>query len=92
MSCVVFLLYFPAMMLTGRNHLSFSLFSMAIQFSGKNDIASGVVQAIKVHFERYPLALVNVKGRSKGTTVQELVFKLEVRMLKIPSFSSYLPR
>ncbi|KAL9323376.1 hypothetical protein ACSQ67_008233 [Phaseolus vulgaris] len=44
---------------------------------GKNDIASGVVQAIKVHFERYPLALVNVKGRSKGTTVQELVFKLE---------------
>jgi len=65
---------------------------MAIQFSGKNNIVSSVVQAIKVHFEQHPLAIVNVKGRSKGTTVQELVFKLEVRMLKIPSFSSSLPR
>jgi len=63
---------------------------MAIQFSGKSNIVSSVVQAIKLHFEQYPLAIVNVKGRSKETTVQELVFKLEVRMLRIPSSSSSL--
>ncbi|KAG2383725.1 CRM-domain containing factor [Vigna angularis] len=44
---------------------------------GKSNIVSAVVQAIKVHFEQHPLAIVNVKGRPKGTTVQELVFKLE---------------
>ncbi|XP_027924277.1 CRM-domain containing factor CFM2, chloroplastic-like [Vigna unguiculata] len=44
---------------------------------GKSNIVSSVVQAIKLHFEQYPLAIVNVKGRSKETTVQELVFKLE---------------
>ena len=45
---------------------------------------SGVVQTIKAHFEKHPLAVVNVKGRAKGTSVQELVFKLEVHMQKIP--------
>nr|KYP39811.1 hypothetical protein KK1_038876 [Cajanus cajan] len=44
---------------------------------GKSNIVSGVVQTIKAHFERHPLAIVNVKGRAKGTSVQELVFKLE---------------
>ncbi|KAL2950856.1 hypothetical protein AAZX31_19G013000 [Glycine max] len=44
---------------------------------GKSNIVSGVVQTIKAHFEKHPLAVVNVKGRAKGTSVQELVFKLE---------------
>ncbi|RDX61148.1 CRM-domain containing factor CFM2, chloroplastic, partial [Mucuna pruriens] len=44
---------------------------------GKSNIVSGVVQTIKAHFQNHPLAIVNVKGRAKGTSVQELVFKLE---------------
>ncbi|XP_062010022.1 CRM-domain containing factor CFM2, chloroplastic-like [Rosa rugosa] len=44
---------------------------------GRNNIVTGVAKAIKVHFERHPLAIVNVKGRAKGTSVREIVFKLE---------------
>ncbi|CAL1391980.1 unnamed protein product [Linum trigynum] len=44
---------------------------------GKSNIISGVVKTIKAHFQRYPLAIVNVKGRAKGTSVQEVVFQLE---------------
>ncbi|XP_004297960.1 PREDICTED: chloroplastic group IIA intron splicing facilitator CRS1, chloroplastic [Fragaria vesca subsp. vesca] len=44
---------------------------------GRNNIVTGVAKAIKAHFERYPLAIVNVKGRAKGTSVREIVFKLE---------------
>ncbi|CAI0455528.1 unnamed protein product [Linum tenue] len=44
---------------------------------GKSNILSGVVKTIKAHFQRYPLAIVNVKGRAKGTSVQEVVFQLE---------------
>lgn len=39
---------------------------------------SGVAKTIKTHFQKHPLAIVNVKGRAKGTSIQELVFKLEV--------------
>lgn len=44
---------------------------------GRNNIVSGVAKAIMVHFKKHPLAIVNVKGRAKGTSVQEVVFKLE---------------
>ncbi|KAM5581543.1 hypothetical protein ABKV19_010666 [Rosa sericea] len=44
---------------------------------GRNNIVTGVAKAIKAHFERHPLAIVNVKGRAKGTSVREIVFKLE---------------
>ncbi|KAK7271713.1 hypothetical protein RJT34_27838 [Clitoria ternatea] len=44
---------------------------------GKSNIVSGVVKTIKAHFRKHPLAIVDVKGRAKGTSVQELVFKLE---------------
>lgn len=44
---------------------------------GRNNIVTGVAKAIKAHFERHPLAIVNVKGRAKGTSVREVVFKLE---------------
>lgn len=44
---------------------------------GKSNKVSGLAKAIKVHFQKYPLAIVNVKGRAKGTSVQEVVFKLE---------------
>ncbi|MQM15278.1 hypothetical protein Taro_048221 [Colocasia esculenta] len=44
---------------------------------GRNNVITGVANAITAHFEKYPLAIVNVKGRAKGTSVQELVFELE---------------
>ncbi|KAL9265293.1 CRM-domain containing factor CFM2, chloroplastic-like protein [Drosera capensis] len=43
---------------------------------GKNMI-TGVAKAIKAHFKKYPFAIVNVKGRVKGSSVRELALKLE---------------
>ncbi|XP_028771145.1 CRM-domain containing factor CFM2, chloroplastic [Neltuma alba] len=44
---------------------------------GKSNVVTGIAKAIKAHFQKHPLAIVNVKGRAKGTSVQEVVFKLE---------------
>ncbi|KAF5191132.1 Crm-domain containing factor cfm2 protein [Thalictrum thalictroides] len=44
---------------------------------GRNNIVTGVAKTIKTHFEKNPLAIVNVKGRAEGTSVQEVIFKLE---------------
>lgn len=44
---------------------------------GKSNIVTGVAKTIKEHFKKYPLAIVNIKGRAKGTSVQEVVSKLE---------------
>ncbi|GAV74812.1 CRS1_YhbY domain-containing protein [Cephalotus follicularis] len=44
---------------------------------GRSNIISGVAKQIKAHFERHPFAIVNVKGRAEGTSIQEVVFKLE---------------
>ncbi|KAI8533782.1 hypothetical protein RHMOL_Rhmol10G0035900 [Rhododendron molle] len=44
---------------------------------GKSKIVTGVAKTIKTPFQRHPLAIVNVKGRAKGTSVQELVSNLE---------------
>ncbi|KAM6549914.1 hypothetical protein CsatB_021590 [Cannabis sativa] len=44
---------------------------------GKSNIITGVVKTIKTHFQKHPLAIVNVKGRAKGTSVQEVIFMLE---------------
>ncbi|KAK4282467.1 hypothetical protein QN277_013841 [Acacia crassicarpa] len=44
---------------------------------GKSNVVSGIAKQIKAHFEKHPLAIVNVKGRAKGTSVKEVVFKLE---------------
>lgn len=44
---------------------------------GRSNIVTGVAKAIKAHLQKHPLAIVNVKGRAKGTSVQELVSKLE---------------
>lgn len=41
---------------------------------------TGVAKAILTHFKKKPLAIVNVKGRANGTSVRELIFKLEVRI------------
>ncbi|KAJ9564343.1 LOW QUALITY PROTEIN: hypothetical protein OSB04_000309 [Centaurea solstitialis] len=44
---------------------------------GRSNIVSGVAKTIKTHFEKHPLAIVNIKGRAKGTSVQEVVSQLE---------------
>ncbi|KAK1397733.1 CRM-domain containing factor CFM2, chloroplastic [Heracleum sosnowskyi] len=44
---------------------------------GKNNIVSGVAKTIKTHFQKHPLAIVNIKGRAKGTSIQEVVQELE---------------
>lgn len=44
---------------------------------GKNNIVSGVAKTIKTHFQKHPLAIVNIKGRAKGTSIQEVVLELE---------------
>eukprot|EP00268_Persea_americana_P028593 TRINITY_DN27751_c0_g1_i1.p1 TRINITY_DN27751_c0_g1~~TRINITY_DN27751_c0_g1_i1.p1 ORF type:complete len:967 (+),score=203.06 TRINITY_DN27751_c0_g1_i1:207-3107(+) len=44
---------------------------------GRNNVITGVAKAINTHFRKNPLAIVNVKGRAKGTTVEEVVFELE---------------
>lgn len=63
---------------------------------GRSNIVTGVAKAIKAHLQKHPLAIVNVKGRAKGTSVQELVSKLEVCSLQhAPSdvfvICTYLP-
>ncbi|CAN6477776.1 unnamed protein product [Victoria cruziana] len=44
---------------------------------GRNNVITGVAKAILTHFKKKPLAIVNVKGRANGTSVRELIFKLE---------------
>ncbi|KAG6507864.1 hypothetical protein ZIOFF_033217 [Zingiber officinale] len=44
---------------------------------GRNNIVSGVAKTIRTHFRKHPLAIVNIKGRAEGTSVQELIFELE---------------
>lgn len=44
---------------------------------GRTNVVTGVAKAIRDHFKKHPLAIVNVKGRAKGTSVQEVVFQLE---------------
>ncbi|KAF9666419.1 hypothetical protein SADUNF_Sadunf16G0227400 [Salix dunnii] len=51
--------------------------SVAMAPKGRSNIVTGVAKAIKAHFQRHPLAIVHVKGRAKGTSVQEVVSKLE---------------
>ncbi|KAL5725302.1 hypothetical protein ACHQM5_008460 [Ranunculus cassubicifolius] len=44
---------------------------------GRNNVVTGVAKTIKTHFMKHPLAIVNVKGRAEGTSIQEVVFMLE---------------
>ncbi|GKA07285.1 CRM-domain containing factor CFM2, chloroplastic isoform X1 [Tanacetum coccineum] len=48
-----------------------------ITYAGRSNIVSGVAKTIKTHFQKHPLAIVNIKGRARGTSVQEMVSKLE---------------
>jgi len=78
----LFLWYFPEIILIGKNVLISLLFYGCNFFSGKSNSVTGIAKAINAHFRKYPLAVVNVKGRANGTSIQEVVSKLEVHMLK----------
>jgi hypothetical protein len=60
-------------------------------FLGRSNIVTGVAKTIKAHFQRHPFAIVHVKGRAKGTSVQEVVSKLEVWTLISCSFGYFKP-
>ncbi|CAH2055359.1 unnamed protein product [Thlaspi arvense] len=45
---------------------------------GRSNVVTGIARTLKMHFQRNPLAIVNVKGRAKGTSVQEVIAKLKV--------------
>ncbi|KAL3624202.1 hypothetical protein CASFOL_033018 [Castilleja foliolosa] len=44
---------------------------------GKSNAITGLAKAIKDHFAKHPLAIVNIKGRAKGTSAQEVIYNLE---------------
>ncbi|KFK37597.1 hypothetical protein AALP_AA3G003800 [Arabis alpina] len=44
---------------------------------GRSNVVTGLAKTLKMHFQRNPLAIVNVKGRANGTSVQEVVAKLK---------------
>ncbi|KAF8092333.1 hypothetical protein N665_0417s0030 [Sinapis alba] len=44
---------------------------------GRSNVVTGLAKTLKAHFQRNPLAIVNVKGRAKGTSVQEVIAKLK---------------
>ncbi|GMI99164.1 CRM family member 2, Arabidopsis thaliana CRM family member 2 [Hibiscus trionum] len=44
---------------------------------GRSNVVTGLAKAINAHFQKHPLAIVNVKGRAKGTSVHEVVLKLQ---------------
>lgn len=58
--------------------------------SGKSNVITGVAKSIKQHFEKHPLAIVNIKGRAKGTSAREVIYNLEVRTLWFKSFMNSL--
>ncbi|XP_015633556.1 CRM-domain containing factor CFM2, chloroplastic isoform X3 [Oryza sativa Japonica Group] len=44
---------------------------------GRNNVITGVAKAIKTHFKKHPLAIVNIKNRADGTPIQQLISELE---------------
>ncbi|KAL1211310.1 CRM-domain containing factor CFM2 [Cardamine amara subsp. amara] len=44
---------------------------------GRSNVVTGLAKTLNMHFQRNPLAIVNVKGRAKGTSVQEVISKLK---------------
>ncbi|KAL6013403.1 hypothetical protein ACLOJK_003901 [Asimina triloba] len=51
--------------------------SSGYAFNGRSNAIAGAAKAITQHFERSPLAVVNVKGRAKGTSIQQMAFELQ---------------
>lgn len=48
---------------------------------------TGLAKSIRVYFQKHPFAIVGVKGRAKGTPVDEIIQQIEVELM----FFSNLP-
>ncbi|XP_010485497.1 PREDICTED: CRM-domain containing factor CFM2, chloroplastic-like [Camelina sativa] len=44
---------------------------------GRSNVVTGLAKTLKMHFQKNHLAIVNVKGRAEGTSVQEVIAKLK---------------
>ncbi|KAF3338244.1 chloroplastic group IIA intron splicing facilitator CRS1 [Carex littledalei] len=44
---------------------------------GRHNVITGVAKTIKTHFQKHPLAIVNIKNCAEGTSVQRLISELE---------------
>ncbi|KAL2240482.1 UNVERIFIED_CONTAM: CRM-domain containing factor CFM2, chloroplastic [Sesamum indicum] len=73
---------FRALQLSNRERLllrkqALKMKKLPVLAVGKSNVVTGVAKAIKAHFEKHPLAIVNIKGRAKGTSVREVIYNLE---------------
>ena len=41
-------------------------------------MVSGLAKAVRLYFMKHPFAIVGVKGRAKGTPVEEIIQQIEV--------------
>ncbi|KAL0377472.1 UNVERIFIED_CONTAM: CRM-domain containing factor CFM2, chloroplastic [Sesamum radiatum] len=73
---------FRALQLSNRERLllrkqALKMKKLPVLSVGKSNVVTGVAKAIKAHFEKHPLAIVNIKGRAKGTSIREVIYNLE---------------
>ncbi|KAL0332002.1 UNVERIFIED_CONTAM: CRM-domain containing factor CFM2, chloroplastic [Sesamum calycinum] len=73
---------FRALQLSNRERLllrkqALKMKKLPVLAVGKSNVVTGVAKAIKAHFEKHPLAIVNIKGRAKGTSIREVIYNLE---------------
>lgn len=46
--------------------------------TGGSNVVAGLARAIRIHFQKHAVVKVGVKGRAKGTPVEEIIRQLEV--------------
>lgn len=44
---------------------------------GKSNMVTGLAKSIRLYFQKHPFAIVGVKGRAKGTPVEEIIRQIE---------------
>ncbi|GER29456.1 CRS1 / YhbY (CRM) domain-containing protein [Striga asiatica] len=48
---------------------------------GKSNVFTGLAKELKAHLKKHPIAIVNIKGRAKGTSAHEVIYNLKVPAL-----------
>lgn len=43
-------------------------------------MVTGLAKSIRLYFQKHPFAIVGVKGRAKGTPVEEIIQQVEVEL------------
>ncbi|CAA0828485.1 CRM family member 2 [Striga hermonthica] len=44
---------------------------------GKSNVVTGLAKELKAHLKKHPIAIVNIKGRAKGTSAHEVIYNLK---------------